>query len=862
MKQRGGFGSGGMGRRLLAGSCLAVMAIMSQPAMAQNDAAPQEAQEASESAIQDIVVTARYVTENLQETPIAITVQTDAQLEAANVTSVSTLGAVVPNLFTMPGDSQSAGTPVIGLRAVTQGSTSSLAVPPALAIYTDDIYHATTAGSELDFTDIASVEVNRGPQSTLSGNASIAGSIRLTTVDPKGDGSGYIQMIGGSRKKLGVSGAFDLGLTDTLAIRASGNFERQDGFGNRLDFACMMDKLGTPAKKGRLPYFQPDSAKKDCIIGQLGGGTTAVGQVKLRWRPTEAIDIIITGRHREEDLQETPEVALFYLDGCADASTLPTPGGTPAIGVTPPATCGRTVGAQAYHRAAYRTFGIMAGPDFVTQKRNGGIYDTYATNCRPLLDKTGGSFPAAYPDGFCFDQGKTAHHTLLSGKLRAELSENINLTAIAGYTNYANEFTQNGDQSPLGYVVTHFINSDKQWTGEVRLDGKSFGDKLNWVLGGFWLKMDGYQNNMVSFINIYQLTQVHGINNSKSAFVHLDYSLFENFRISGGARYTNSELSITLLNPQAVSVLVPQIAAQKRVDWKVGLDYRINDDVMVYASAATGSRPPGMTTIIGTPRQLQATSDEELISYEAGVKADLFDRRLRFNLTGFYIDYKKISVSSTGTECRNQPGPTATWFSVAQNSDLAKTICSQFTTTTVPGPNGPADPVTFTQNVGIPAKIKGFEWEITATPFDGLRIDWSGGFNSYKSSVTTPNTPGYLWPGNLRQPRWNQHANISYDIDTPIGMFTPRLDWNWISRQTYDTTPQARAPLAKLQIAPYSLFNAQIAYKAPSRDWTATLQITNLADKWYHYQVMSGVINDQTRVAPPREISLSIRKTF
>jgi iron complex outermembrane receptor protein len=842
---------------------MAALAALSQPAMAQQAAAqqatgPQQSAQSDESGIQDIVVTARYVAENIQDTPIAITAQTSAQLQAANVQSISSLGAVVPNLFTMPGDSQSAGTPVIGLRGVTQGSTSSLAVPPALAIYTDDIYHATTAGSELDFTDIDHVEVNRGPQSTLSGNASIAGSIKLYTVDPKGDGSGYIQVLGGSRKKMGISGALDLGLTDTLAVRFSGNFERQDGFGNRLDYSCMMDKLGTPAAKGTLPYFQPDSGRKGCIIGHLGGGTTAVGQVKLLWKPTDTVSLLLTARHREEDLEETPEVALFYNNGCAAASTAPN-AVTPAVGPQP---CTATVGAQAYHRATYRTFGVVSGPSFITPERSGGIYDTYATNCRPLLDKTGGGFPTVYPDGFCYDQGKQAHHTLLSAKLNAALTDTINLTAIGGYTNYGNEFTQNGDQTPLGHVVTHFINKDEQWSGEVRLDGKLFDNKLQWVLGGFALKMDGYQNNMVSFINIYQLTQVHGINNSKSAFFHLDYNITDAWRVSGGARYTDSEILITLSNPQAVSVLDPVRSSTSRPDWLISTDYKISDHIMVYASAASGSRPPGLTTIVSTARQLQATSEEDLISYEAGVKADLFDRRLRANLTGFYIDYRKLSTAATGVECRNQPGAVATWFSVAQNSPQAIEICRQFTTTTVAGPNGPPDPVTFSQNVGIPAKAKGFEWEITAVPVDGLKINWSGGFNKYTSGIKTPGAPGYLWPGNLRQPQWNQHADVSYDIETPIGDFTPRLDWNWQSRQTYDTTPQARAPLPKLQIAAYSLFNAQIAYRTPDRSWTATLAVNNLADKWYHYQVISGVINDQTRVGPPREFVLTVRKTF
>jgi len=852
---------------LLAGSCLAGMMAFAQPALAQDasGAAPPTGPEQSQAStpeqnrLGDVVVTARYVSENIQSTPIAITAQSQSQLQAANVTQMSSLGAVVPNLFTMPGDSQGAGTPVIGLRGVLQGvnSSSSLAVPPAVAIYTDDIYHGTTAGSELDFTDIDHIEVNRGPQSTLSGNASIAGSIRLYTVDPKGDGSGYIQITGGQRRKMGVAGAIDLGLSETLAVRASGNFERQTGFANRLDFTCEMQKQGTPQLAGTVPLFQPDSARKDCVIGHLGGGQTAVAQIKLRWRPTERIDIILEARHREEDLEETPEVALLYATACAAPQAVdPSIGATNATGAIGPQPCTATGGAQAYHRAEYRTFGITTGPQFVTPTRNGHIYDTYATNCRPLIDLSGGGFPNPYPTGFCYDQGKTDKHTLLSAKMKAELTDDITFTAIGGYTNYKNEFTQNGDQTPFGDVVTHFINLDKQWSAEGRFNGKLFDNKLQWTLGGFWLRLNGYQNNMVSFINVYQLTQVHGINDSKSAFVHLDYNITDRWRVSGGARYSDSNIAITLLNPQAVSVLVPVNSTTKRWDWLASTDYKITDNIMVYATAATGSRPAGLTTIISTPRQLQATSDEKLISYEAGVKADLFDRRLRTNLTAFYIDYQKLATAATGTECRNQPGPVATWFSVAQNDPaaLGPQYCGQFP--------GKPDPITFTQNVGIPAKVKGFEWDITAVPIQGLRIDWTGGYNHFTSGIKTPGAPGYLWPGNLRQPEWNQHADVAYDIETGFGTITPRVDWNWQSRQTYDTVPQSRAPLPKLVIGAYGLWNGQVTYKSPDKNWTLTAQVTNLADKWYHYQVLSGVINDQTRVGEPRTWWVTLRRNF
>ncbi|MBT2186539.1 TonB-dependent receptor [Sphingobium nicotianae] len=834
-----------LGGHLLAGSCLLIVAALPNPASAQDSArtagATSSDTEAETGGIEEIVVTARFVSENLQDTPIAITAQTAGQLDAANVSNIGTLGAVVPNLQTVPGDQQSAGTPRVSLRGVQQGSTSSLAVPPAIAIYTDDIYHGTTAGSDLDFTDVSRIEINRGPQSTLSGNASIGGSIKLYTVDPKGDGSGYLQAVGGSRKKMGLSGALDLALSRTLAMRLSGNFEQQQGFGNRLDFSCMMDKLGTPSLKGKIPYFQPDSANRDCIIGHTGGGRTAVGQVKLRWQPNSDIDLLLTARHREDDLEETPEVILKYFEPCIS-------------GLTGPQPCADAGSKQSYSRAIFNTFGVLTDNRFLVPQRNGGIYDSYSTYCRPILDTTGANLPAGYPTGLCFSPNKTSSHTLVSGKLSANLAANLHMTAILGYTDYSNSFTQSGDESPLANSLNNFINIDKQTSAELRFDGKLFNDKLNWVVGGFAMRLIGYQNNTLSYQNIYQYSKVRGVNESKSVFFHLDYNLTDRWRVSGGARYTDTQIAITIDNPQQISVLAPVVSGQKRKDWLISTDYKITDHILAYASAASGSRPPGLTTIVNTPRQLAPTSAEDLISYELGLKADLLDRRLRTNLTAFYLDYRQLATSIQGTECRNQPGATATFFNVVNLSPAAITTCSQFP--------GVPDPITFFLNLGIPAKVKGIEWDITAVPVEGLRIDWTGGYNHFASGITAAGQPGYLAPGNLRQPEWNMHANLSYDVHTSLGTFTPRLDWNWQSRQTFDPSPATRAPFPQFVIEPYSLWNAQVAYEAPDRGWTATLSVTNLDNKWYHYQLLEGTLNQQTRVAAPREFAVTVKRTF
>lgn len=817
---RGSSFSPNVARKLLVGSCLAGSAVFSQAVSAQDEVGPSETH-----GLGEIVVTARYIAEDVQDTPIAITTQTSDQLKAANVNEVSNLGAVVPNLQTVPGDSQSAGTPLIRMRGVIQGDTSSLAVPPAVAIYTDGIYHASTAGSELDFTDIDHIEVSRGPQSTLSGNASIGGSIKIFTKDPVGDGSGYVSLTGGSRKKIGASGAIDIGLSPTLSFRASGSMERQDGFVHRLDFACQMAKQGTPERAGSLPYFQPDSSRKDCVLGTMGGGVRSVGQVKLRWQPNEDIDLILTARHREDNLEDTPEIAPEFYDNPLD---------------NPNALI------KANNYAVYNKFGIILSNDFAPPVEYGG-YANYATNCRPAIDKSVEGFSSDFPDGLCYPWGKTAHHTLYSGQLNAKISDNVGMTAIVGHTNYANEFVQNGDQSPLGYAISNFHNTADQWSGELRFAGSSLDDKLKWVLGGYFLRFEGQQNNFISFFTIYQLSRVFGKMESQSVFTHLDYNLTDNWRVSGGARYTDAKLAVTIDNPQAVTVADPVESIQHRWDWLIATDYRVTDDILLYASAASGSRPAGLTTILNTPRQLAPTAAEELISYEAGIKADLLDRRLRVNLASFYTDYKSVATSVRGFECFGEPGPRATWYPTEAD-------CAQYAPDT--------SAIFYNMNVGIPAHVKGFEWEITAIPIDGLRIDWSGGFNRFVSGIKTPGVPGYITPGNHRQPEWNMHANVSYDIVTPVGTFTPRIDWSWQSQQDFNGAPQLEAPREIFIIDPYSIFNAQISYESPDRSWSATLSVANVGDKFYHYQTLESPLGPQTRLAPPREFSLTLRKNF
>src|SRR5690606_36289863 len=111
-------------------------------------------------------------------------------------------------------------------------------------------------------------------------------------------------------------------------------------------------------------------------------------------------------------------------------------------------------------------------------------------------------------------------------------------------------------------------------------------------------------------------------------------------------------------------------------------------------------------------------------------------------------------------------------------------------------------------------------------------------YNKFTSGITIPGQPGYHWPGNHVQPEWNMHADISYDIETAIGTFTPRLDWNWQSQQDYDPSSSTRPPQDIYIIPAYSMWNAQIAYRAPDDQWSATLSVSNLSDHYTTYPVV------------------------
>ncbi|MXW49054.1 MAG: TonB-dependent receptor [Gammaproteobacteria bacterium] len=137
-------------------------------------------------------------------------------------------------------------------------------------------------------------------------------------------------------------------------------------------------------------------------------------------------------------------------------------------------------------------------------------------------------------------------------------------------------------------------------------------------------------------------------NEAFGAALQLNYALTEKFSATAGVRYSYEkkefERSQGLVLGGAPLILVSDDSDASWKPWtpKFGIEYRPNEDVMVYASMTRGFRSGGFNLFAA-----QSEFDPEFIwSYEAGVKSTWWDGRMRLNAAAFYYDYKDLQLQT------------------------------------------------------------------------------------------------------------------------------------------------------------------------------------------------------------------------
>lgn len=755
-------------------------------AQADGEGATAPTQETPAEGLGEIVVTARYRTENLQDSPLAITALTGNSLQNRGITSMTQLSKIAPNVAITPSGSAYGKSAQAFIRGVGQHDWQ-LALDPGVSYYIDDVYFGRIFGAQFSLLDLDRVEVLRGPQGTLFGKNTLGGAIRLYSEQPKGDYSGYIEAGIGSFHRRDIRGAIDLPIiADKVALRLAAASTTRRGYMTILDFACV-----NPSQAGSLPRL---SAREDCKLGTEGAENVQTFRAQLRADLSDTLTVNLIGDIIDDHSESAPDKTIAIVPNY------------------PGSFLGRT-NTNTY----IPEYGIPLDSRFVTADP----FTTYATFADPVVGLTVPNI--AQVEGWG-----------LSGKVEWQPSPDLTLKSITAYRAFDGEFSQDSDGSPLSAQLFYNLIEHRQFSQEVTLTGDM--GPFNWTIGGFYYNSRGFNGGFIGLsalgfrFNQFDPSHVKSI----SGFGHLVYDFTDRLSVELGYRFTHEKKDYTFdhrIYPGGALVfpVTEGDVSYNRSDYKAGINYKLADDVLVYASVATGFKAGGINPRPITPAQITTFNPEQITSYEAGFKSELFDRRVRFNLAAFLSDYRDLQINAYSTD---------------RNGVLA---------------------LVFT-NVGK-ARIQGVEAELTGEPFDGFQINGSLGYLDYDAldfgpaGSLAPRADG-LPPGEQpRQvPNLTLYAGAQYTQELGTGTLTPRIDFSYQSHiyNDFANTSFGREPA-------YGLLNAFLTYETANKDWRLQLQVTNLADKRYFVnRVVTvesyGVVEGQP--GRPREWMVSLRRSF
>nr|WP_314437447.1 TonB-dependent receptor [uncultured Brevundimonas sp.] len=257
----------------LAVSVSGLALLLAAPAMAQSADAPSNA-----ANIDDIVVTAQRRSENIREVPFAVTAMNQETLStvAAGGADILSLSGRVPSLQVESSNGRYA--PRFYIRGLGNVDFDFTASQP-VSVVLDDVVLESVYLKGFPLFDVQQLEVLRGPQGTLFGRNTPAGVVKIDTVKPSDDLTGFGSVAYGNLGSTRAEGGVTLPLSDTLSMRVSGLWNHRDDWVNNA--------------------YDAPFAKKDGK--DLGNFDDIAGRVHVAWTPTERLSALLTLQARDYD---------------------------------------------------------------------------------------------------------------------------------------------------------------------------------------------------------------------------------------------------------------------------------------------------------------------------------------------------------------------------------------------------------------------------------------------------------------------------------------------------------------------------------------------------------------------------------
>ncbi|EIZ78342.1 TonB-dependent receptor [Novosphingobium sp. Rr 2-17] len=594
-----------MNQRMLRLSCLmsasAFAVAVATPVFAQAQAEPNAPSASTGSRVTtspstpEIVVTAQFRSERLQDTPLAITAITSESLQQRNQVNVVDIAANAPNITVLKGGSGYGLTPSISIRGIGAGDYN-FAISPAVGVYVDDVYMPTLFGSASDLVDIDRVEVLRGPQGTLSGKNSEGGSIKIFSKAPDNDFGGNIEAGYGSYNAVRVRGAINIPIVqDRLALRLTGAYSREDGYVTRLDYGCLNPGSGVAAV----------TTASNCKLGKEGGSDHRGIRGQLRWTPSDALQVDLSADYTRID-DEPAATKLIYARNSS---------GIPQTDFAQFLTSGRFTNYETYCVAE-----LGYCQPAVAKAKPWGVSGRIKYDINDTLSLTSITAYRAYTARFTSDGD--------GGPLTALQQDNQ-----LKYRTFTQELRLNGTNGPIDWTVGGYYSKDR---------GVQAGRQNVGYVGFPPMISDFDQHDVVTAGSI-------------AGFVHGVYHATDKLNLTLGYRYTHDKRDYTFNRSAntpgaALAAAIDGMTGRFRGnsnDYRATLDYHVSDAVMTYATFSTGFRGGGINPRPFTESQIKEFGAEKLYNFEVGAKANLFDRRLTLNASAFYDLFRDIQETIT-----------------------------------------------------------------------------------------------------------------------------------------------------------------------------------------------------------------------
>ncbi len=238
----------------------ALCSCLISPTHAQDQAPAASTDQKVSAGLEEVLVTARRRRESLQETPIAVTALSGAELQERGIVNIGELTKSVPSLEITESVSN-----LIYIRGIGQRAAFAR-VDPTVGVYLDNIFLPRADGHLMDTVDVENIQVLRGPQGTLFGKNTTGGAMVLTLEKPKADTEGYLFGSVGNYERVQVRGAYNTALSDNVFARISFNHLQDDGFFEDDSQGETNTSKGRTALFGQLRWEISSTALLDTLV--------------------------------------------------------------------------------------------------------------------------------------------------------------------------------------------------------------------------------------------------------------------------------------------------------------------------------------------------------------------------------------------------------------------------------------------------------------------------------------------------------------------------------------------------------------------------------------------------------------------